>query len=506
MNAILPLPILIPLTAAILSLFAWRRPRIQRHLALAGPLVTLGISIVLLHHVMRCDTPGIISMQVGEWPAPFGITLVADLLSGIMILLGSVMSSLVAGFSLVSIGRDQERFGYYPIFHFLLLGVNGAFLTGDIFNLYVWFEVTLMASFVLVALGKSRTQSEGAIKYVALNLMASTLFLAAIGILYGMTGSLNLAQLGLHFSQFPHTGLTIVLASLFFIAFGIKAALFPFFFWIPASYHTPPVAVSAIFAALLGKVGLYSLIRVFTLLFREDLVAASPIVLAISGLTMTVGVLGALAAHNMRRILAFHSVSQMGYMLMGMGLLTTLGLAGTLFFIVHHAVVKSNLFLASGVVARLEGSVELQEISGLARRSPALALGFAIGALSLAGFPPFSGFIAKLMLIKAAFSTHHAVIAGIALLVSLLTLLSMSKIWHQVFWKSPSERLPGHALSVTALSRKTYAVLLVPIALLSSAAIVLGVGAEPIIALSLRASAQLLSPGTYISIVLGDGL
>jgi multicomponent Na+:H+ antiporter subunit D len=234
------------------------------------------------------------------------------------------------------------------------MGVSGAFLTGDIFNLYVWFEVMLIASFVLLSLGGEKAQIEGAFNYVTLNLLSSALFLAAVGILYGMVGTLNMADLSIKLQTLQIPGLATVLAMLFFIAFGIKAAVFPLFFWLPASYHTPPVAVSALFAGLLTKVGVYSLIRVFTLLFLEDVNFTHNLILVVAGLTMVTGVLGAVAQYDFRRLLSFHIVSQIGYLLMGLGLFTVSSLAAAIFFMAHVILAKSTLFLVSGVVHRLK--------------------------------------------------------------------------------------------------------------------------------------------------------
>src|SRR5687767_340783 len=271
--------------------------------------------------------------------------------------------------------RGREAFGYYPLVHALLLGVCGAFLTGDLFNLYVWFEVMLMASFVLLVLGGERPQMHGGIKYVTLNLVSSSLFLAAVGILYGLTGTLNMADLARKLDGLGHTGPVTAVAMLFLVAFGIKAAVFPLFFWLPASYHTPPGAVSALFAGLLTKVGVYALIRVFILLFVGDAAFIHLLILVLSGLTMVTGVLGAIAQHEFRRVLSFVHISQLGYMTMGLGLagltgspsLAVLALAGSVFYVAHHIAAMTNLFLLSSVVRRLCGTYELRGQGGLYR-------------------------------------------------------------------------------------------------------------------------------------------
>ncbi len=494
------LPIVLPMVAGILCLMAYRWRVTQRAISTIGAGTLLLADIALLTEVSR---RGILSSQIGNWPAPFGITLVADEFSALMLLLTGLIGFSVAIYSLASIDKTRESFGYHSLYHFLLMGVSGAFLTGDLFNLYVWFEVMLVSSFVLMALGGERAQMEGAIKYVTLNLVSSTLFLAALGILYGLAGTLNMADLGSKFSEIAATqpvGIMRTLATLFIIAFGIKAAAFPLFFWLPASYHTPPVAVSALFAGLLTKVGVYALIRVFTLIFIRDTAYTHTLILIIAGLTMITGVLGAVSQNEFRRILSFHIVSQIGYMLMGLGLLSPLGLAASVFYIAHHIIVKTNLFLVSGAVHRLSHTFDLKKLGGLYRTQPALAALFLVPALSLAGLPPLSGFFAKLGLVQAGLYQKQYLIVGVSLAVSLLTLYSMIKIWNEAFWKAkkadagkpadPQGGVLGH---------------LVPIGLLAGITLVIGLGAGPIFGFAQRAGDRLANPSVYIDVVLQKG-
>jgi multicomponent Na+:H+ antiporter subunit D len=291
---------------------------------------------------------------------------------------------------------------------------------------------------------------------------------------------------------------------LFLAAFGIKAALFPFFFWLPASYHTPPVAVSAIFAGLLTKVGVYSLIRVFTLLFVQDVGYTHSLILVISGLTMVTGVLGAVAQNEFRRILSFHIISQVGYMVMGLALFTPLALAGSIFYIIHHIIVKTNLFLASGVVLQLRGTLELNRLGGLYQRAPVLAWLFLVPALSLAGLPPLSGFWAKLLLVRAGLETGSYLIAATALGVGLLTLFSMTKIWGKAFWGDPPEAAGGHAATEEArLPLAARLSLYLPMTALALLTVTIGLLAQPVFEISLQAAQQLLDPRIYVQAVLG---
>lgn len=504
MNRLLVLPILIPFFTAVGALLAWRWRWVQRVLGLVGALGLLLAAMGLLESV-RVD--GIKVTQMGSWPAPFGITFVADLFGAIMVLLAAIIGMAVTLYSLVSMDADRESFGYYPLFNLLMMGVCGAFLTGDLFNLYVWFEVMLIASFVLLVLGGERAQMEGGIKYVTLNLLSSALFLAAIGIIYGLTGTVNMADLARHVPQVPSRGLLTASAMLFFVAFGIKSAIFPLFFWLPASYHTPPVAVSAVFSGLLTKVGVYALIRVFTLIFVQDVNYTHTLILIIAGITMLVGVLGAVAQNEFRRILSFHIISQIGYMIMGLGLFTPLALAGSIFYIVHHIIVKTNLFLVSGVARRICGTYELKHLGGLYRTEPALAVLFLVPALSLAGVPPLSGFFAKLILLKAGLDNGQYLIVAVALGVGLLTLFSMAKIWSEAFWKARpradaviEERLVSEPENLSYLTRGLY---MAPIIWLAAITVAIGLRAELLFNLALQAAQQLAQPEPYIRAVLG---
>lgn len=501
MKLLLILPLLIPLITAAFCLLFWRHRTLQRLLGTLGSAAHLLVALLLLRTVWQ---HGIFATQMGNWPAPFGITLVADLFSAIMTVLGALMGLMVVIYSLGSMDSGRESSGYYAFFHFLLMGVSGVFLTGDLFNLYVWFEVMLMSSFILLALGGERHQLEGAIKYVTLNLISSALFLTALGILYGMLGTLNMADLSVQINDGTHTGVVSTLSMLFLVAFGIKSALFPLFFWLPASYHTPPVAVSAIFAGLLTKVGVYTLIRVFSLLFAHDVAYTHTIILVIAGLTMVTGVLGAMAQNEFRRILSFHIISQVGYMVMGLGLFTPLAVAGSIFYIMHHIIVKTNLFLVSGVARRLQGSYQLARLGGLYQTAPALTAVFMISAFSLAGIPPLSGFWAKLILVKASLDISGYVIAATALGVGMLTLFSMAKIWAAAFWgESPQTSAADEELTHLIRSPSVKIALYLPMILLGALTLTIGLMSEPFFELATKAAEQLLHPAGYIDAVLG---
>lgn len=497
MSVVVALPVIVPLLAGAVSLTLWRSRFAQRAIGLLATVVLLWVSVDLL---MQTWHEGILVMHMGNWQAPFGIVLVSDMLGAIMVVLTGIIGLAVAVYSLSGVSEAHEHYGYYPLMHLLLAGVNGAFLTGDIFNLYVWFEVMLVASFALLILGGERAQMEGAIKYVTLNLLSSALFLSGIGLLYGLTGTLNMADLAVKLGDVEDVGLITVIAMLFMVAFGIKAAAFPFFFWLPASYHTPLVAVSALFAGLLTKVGVYALFRVFSLIFDQDVGYTHTLLLWMAGLTMLTGVLGAAAQYEFRRILSFHIISQIGYMILGLALFTPLAIVGGVFYIMHHIIVKANLFLVSGVVHRLKGTHELKQLGGLYRTHPWLGVLFLVPALSLAGIPPLSGFFAKFILIRAGVEMQSWWIVGVALLVGLLTLYSMIKIWAEVFWKATPEgaRQEGEHVDTGGLW-----LMVLPIVALALMTLFIGLYGQPIYLLAERAAQEMLNSELYIEAVLG---
>ena len=501
MNIIVVLPVIIPLIFAVVMMFFRGNIQLHRLLNVVASVFSLATAFILLAEVYDS---GIIVLQIGSWQAPFGISFVADLLSAIMVAITALIGFAVGIYSLGSMDEHRERFFYYPLLQILLMGINGAFLTGDIFNLYVWFEVMLISSFVLLALGGKRDQLEGAIKYVTLNLLSSAIFLASVGILYGIAGTLNMADLARKIPLVEQKDLVTVVSVLFMIAFGIKAAVFPLFFWLPASYHTPPIAVTAIFAGLLTKVGVYALIRVFTLIFVHDTNFTHTLLLVIAGLTMLCGVLGAASQNDIRKILSFHIISQIGYIIMGLALFSPLAIAGAIFYIIHHIVVKTNLFLVGGVIEKLKGSYRLKKIGGLYKLYPLLGLLFLIPALSLAGIPPLSGFWAKFIVIKAGLELKEIFIVIVALIVGLLTLFSMTKIWNEAFWKDDPTGENKKMVETISIEKRSWRVLMyIPVVLLALITVFIGFNAEPFFNFANNAAIQLLNPAEYITKVLG---
>lgn len=499
-NSLIVLPIVIQFLAGTVLLFFWVKTNTQKVLSILFSLIALLFSIWLFILVWN---QGIQVTQSGNWKAPFGISFVADLLGATMVLISSIAGFAVSIFSAGSIRKERLQFGFFPLLHFLIMGLQGAFLTGDIFNLYVWFEVVIISSFVMMTLGGKRKQLEGAIKYVSLNLLASTLFLVGIAFIYGLTGSLNMADIALKINDIENRGLVNVTAGLFLVSFGIKSAIFPMYFWLPASYHTPPPAVSAIFGGLLTKLGVYAIIRSFTLIFGGDEFMGI-IVSALAALTILSGGLGALMHQNMGKIFGYLIICHIGFMMVGLGIFTELALVGTVFYLIHDIIVKTNLFMVSGVVLKINGTQNIKELGGLYKNYPMLSLLMAIPLFSLVGIPPLSGFWAKIFWIEAGLETKDYILIGFIVLGSFLTLWVIAKMWAEVFWKA-GENLPKKAngLYFDQLSSVDKWQWIFPIVFLSIISLYIGFGAENIIVLSQKIAGDLMNPTDYIESVLG---
>ncbi|MCP4435031.1 MAG: Na+/H+ antiporter subunit D [Actinomycetia bacterium] len=430
MSALIPLVIAVPLTGAAVTLLAIRSRTTQRLIAIACAVATAAISIAILIGV---DRDGTQAAALGGWPGRIAINLVADRFSALMLTVSSTMLLAVLLYALGQRADDERSRWYHPAYMALMAGVSGAFLAGDLFNLFVWFEVLLMASYVLLTLEGNDGQIRSGTTYVVLNVVESLVLVTAVALIFAATGTLNMADLPDRLAALPD-GVRLGLNLLLLIAFGLKAAVFPLFSWLPDSYPAAPSPVSAVFAGLLTKIGVYAIVRTQTLLFPDT---NRTLLLVIAGLTMVIGVLGAIAQSDMKRILSFHIISQIGYMIMGVALGGLAAITATIFYMLHHIPVKTSLFLVEGIVERDTGSSTLDRVSGLARRSGPLAALFLIPAFSLAGLPPFSGFVGKLAVVTEGLDQRSWWIVAAALAVSLMTLVSMLKIWTGAFWGDP---------------------------------------------------------------------
>jgi multicomponent Na+:H+ antiporter subunit D len=499
--------------------------------SLAGSVVLLALAALLLQQVWL---QGPVSAQMGGWTAPMGITLVADHLSVLLVLVTGIVAVAVSMYALSDIGEARAKGGFDTFLQMLLTGVVGAFLTGDLFNLYVWFEVMLISSFALIVLGGNKVQLDGAVKYVAINLVSTVLLLTAIGLVYGLAGTLNMADLNGALHELDDQRLVSVVSVLFLVAFGIKAAVFPLYFWLPASYHTLPISIAAVFAALMTKVGVYALIRTFTLVFTPDSDVIAQLILTVALVTMLAGILGAISHTNIRRILSYHVISSIGFMLLGLGLGSSLAMAASIFYMIQGILVKALLFLVIGMVEKYGHSSELSELGGLYRDRPGFSILYLLAALALVGIPPLSGFWAKLMVLEAGVAGQYWWMIAIVLLASLLTFIPLMRIWFEAFWKTaPVSLRVSPAVLMTSTSQSaaligmpetaaSQAVVvgadqdevhtditagehwkLAPVFGLSALLLLLGLAPSSLISLADSAAAGVLDVNPYIEVVLG---
>ncbi|MPY92882.1 MAG: Na+/H+ antiporter subunit D [Acidimicrobiia bacterium] len=495
MRNLVVVPIVLPLIGAALSILAGRSRLAQRIISITILSAVTVVAVVLLVVV---DRDGTVVSRAGGWEAPLGITLVVDRFSAIMVAVGSVVLLAVLLYAVGQPGAERNHVGFQSVYLILAAGVSASFLTGDLFNLFVAFEMMLTASYVLITLGGKREQVQSGMTYVVISLVASALFVTTIALIYAATGTVNLADLAGKMAELPPS-LRSAFSVMLLVVFGIKAALFPLFFWLPDSYPTAPSPVTAVFAGLLTKVGVYAIIRTQTLLFPPD-TRPGTLILTLAGLTMVFGILGAIAQGDVKRILSFNIVSHIGYMVMGLGLFSVAGLAAAVFYTVHHIVAKTTLFLTGGLIEHVGGSSELSRVGGMVRTAPVVAVLFIVPALSLAGIPPLSGFVPKFALVDAGLASGEYLIVAVSLLVSLLTLFSLIKIWSGVFW-NPAEQPPEATVhEVGRLGGP--ALMVLPTAALTVLGVAIAAGAGPLYDLSQRAATDLLDPSGYIHAVL----
>ncbi|BEL03088.1 Na+/H+ antiporter subunit D [Actinoplanes sichuanensis] len=494
MTWLVPLPVIMPLLGAATTLLMFRRPRVQRAISVSVLTATLVVSAVLL--VLSADGPLVVA--VGGWPVPLGIVLVADRLATLMLVVSAAVTLCVLLYSIGQGGTDGDEEHplsvYHPTYLILTAGVTNAFLSGDLFNLYVGFEILLAASYVLITLGGTENRIRAGTTYVVVSLLSSVIFLAGIGLIYAATGTLNMAQLVERLDALPD-GVRMVLQGMLLLAFGIKAAIFPLSAWLPDSYPTAPAPVTAVFAGLLTKVGVYAIIRTETLLFPGGRVADLLMVAALS--TMLVGILGAVAQSDLKRLLSFTLVSHIGYLLFGVGLASRAGIAAAVFYTLHHIIVQTTLFLVAGLIERRGGSTALDRLGGLARTAPVLAILFFLPALNLAGIPPFSGFLGKLGLIQAGVDDGAVLswlLVGGSALTSLLTLYALARVWNLAFWRSP--------VSTDATPLRSSRLMVTPTAALVAAGVVLTLAAGPLYSLTDTVAGDLLERTPYVEAVL----
>ncbi|MFC0271005.1 Na+/H+ antiporter subunit D [Metabacillus herbersteinensis] len=492
MNNLVILPIVIPLLTGILLIFFNKRTTVQKWISVLASGFAVVIACILVQTV---HISGIQTLEIGNWRPPYGIVLVADMYSSLLALTTGIIGLTALLFSFTSTSAEREKYFFYPAVQFLLVGVTGAFLTGDIFNLFVFFEVMLMSSYMLIVLGNSKIQLRESIKYLTVNIFSSALFVIAVAYLYAVTGTLNMADLSVKIAENGQTGLITVISILFLVVFGMKGAIFPLFSWLPGSYQAPPIAVTALFGALLTKVGVYSITRVYTLIFYHDPGFTHEILAWLSALTIVFGVIGAIAYWDIKKIVIYNIITAVGVILFGVAAFTPASIEGSVYYLVHDMFIKAALFLLVGAMIAVTGTSNLRKMGGLIKHHPLLGWMFFIAALSLAGIPPLSGFVGKLMIVKGGFEAEQFTISFLVLMSSLLVLYSVMKIFINGFWGEPKQE------NIEYGSTRG---LLYPIAILLAISVAYGLGIEWISPYINQAAETLIDPSIYIQAVLKE--
>lgn len=493
MNNVIVLPLLIPLVTAVILIFCTKYVRAQRWISVVSVILNLLVALFIVNQV---NHEGIQTLYMGGWLPPYGIVFVADMLAALLVLTTLIVAAACLFYSFRSIGEEREKHYFYAFFQFLLAGVIGSFLTGDLFNLFVCFEVMLIASYALIVLGGTKRQLRETLKYMLINIISSTLFVAAVAYLYGTVGTLNMAHLSLRVAEVQQDGILSVIGLLFLIVFALKAGLF-LFFWLPGSYSAPPAAVTALFGALLTKVGLYAIIRTFTLIFHHDTGGIHVVIGWMAAATMILGSLGAVAYRDLGRILNYNIIISVGFIAFGVAVASSDSLNGAVFYLMHDMIAKALLFILGGIIMARAGTNKLSEMGGLMKRHPLVGWMFFIVALALVGIPPLSGFLGKVLIVRGGLSEGHYVLTGLALASSLAVLYSLIKVFMGAFWgESPGQQ----ESKPVRIHRTAYAAAIG----LTVMVIVLGVGSEWIYSYTSQAGAVLSDPSLYINAVLKE--
>ncbi|WP_240376522.1 Na+/H+ antiporter subunit D [Bacillus piscicola] len=494
MTNLLILPILIPFLTGVILLFFPKQITAQRTLSLISGVALIAVNIFLVIDIAQ---NGIRTLEIGGWSPPYGIVLVGDMLAGLLVTSTAVLSLPILIYSIHSVGKEREGFYYHSFYYFLITGVSGAFLTGDLFNLFVFFEVMLIASYILIVHGNTKRQLRESFKYVLINVMSSALFVIGVAYLYSVTGTLNMAHLSERIASLDvEAPILTVIAVLFLIVFGLKGALFPLYFWLPASYAAPPPAIGAIFGALLTKVGIYSIFRTYSLIFTQDTEFTHTLLAVLAACTMIAGVIGAIAHQDVMKILVYNVIVAVGYVLFGVSTLNEPGFVGAIYYLMHDMIIKAALFLIIGALITVAGTSHLKQMGGIIKYHAKLGWLFFVAVLALVGIPPLSGFIGKLMLIEGGAERGQYWIIAAMMVSSLLVLYSMIRIFLNGFYgEIKLERADQHG---------TTKGLLLPCSLLIAVSALIGLGAEVLYPFVSTAAETLLNPEIYIDAVLKE--
>jgi multicomponent K+:H+ antiporter subunit D len=497
------IPVVLPALLAPLIVLGMRRDLLlQRVASVTG---VIGLGAVAAYLIWRASVLGPEPYLLGNWPAPFGIVLVNDRLSALMLGLTALLALIVLAHAIGS-GWDRRGRHFHALFQFQLMGVNGAFLTGDAFNLFVFFEILLIASYGLMIHSGGRARLGAGVQYMAYNLVGSTLFLFALGTVYAVTGTLNMADLAERMANLPegHAALARVACVLLFIVFAVKGALVPFQFWLPATYSMAPGPVAALFA-IMTKVGAYAVLRFGTLIYPEQTAAtagiASGLVLPGAVLTLVIGMVGVLGARTLGRMAAFAAIGSMGTLFLAIAPFQVESTAAALFYLIHSTLAAAALFLVVDLVLRRRGSDDIDALHPPVAQGGLIAALYFAAAIAAAGMPPLSGFVGKLLILDALREDAMGMWLWAAILAtSLVAILGLGRAGSAVFWKA-------HAGTATPAvhdpARPAEPLAFVAIGAALAIIVVLTIFAGPVTGWLGETAAELHDPGVYIRAVLG---
>ncbi|SOC23202.1 multisubunit sodium/proton antiporter MrpD subunit [Ureibacillus xyleni] len=490
MNNLIVLPLIIPIITGVILVFLRHSIMLQRVISTITMITVSIMSFILLEIV---ESEGIIRLDFSGWLPPFGILFVADSFAMLLVLTASIVTTICLLYAFSTIGKQIETMFFYPFILFLIAGVNGSFLTGDIFNLFVCFEVMLLSSYVLVAIGGKKVQLRESLKYVLINVVASWMFLVALAFLYGTVKTLNMAHIAQRVAEVGQEPLLTTVAVLFLLVFSLKAGLL-LFFWLPGSYSVPPAAVQALFAALLTKVGIYALIRTFTLMFPLNQDITHTLIGVMAGITIIAGCMGALAGRDVYTIGTYNVIIGVGFILIGLAVGTEAAITGAIYYLIHDIVAKALLFLIIGMMVYLTGESVIKNMSGLIRNYPLFGWIYFIVLLALTGVPPLSGFVGKILIGQGAIEAESYILLAIGFASSIIVLYSLLRIFLASFFGETTisfeDRKP--------IPKGAYGSFI----FLAVTIVFIGVGAESLSVYVKDAVNTLMNPSVYIDAIL----